>query len=151
MTRPLAVALAACLLAPAAVADEGEVPLLEYREEVFHGLGAHMGATAMIVKGEVDRPAADVAGHAKAMAAIGSFLTTMFPKGSGPEMGETRALPAIWTDAAGFEKAATTFTEAATKLAAVAETGDMDAIKAQFGAVGKSCGGCHKQFRAEKD
>ena len=35
----------------------------------------------------------------------------------------------------------------ATKLADVAASGDIDAIKAQFGEVGKACKSCHDSFR----
>ena len=34
--------------------------------------------------------------------------------------------------------------------AEVAATGDKAAIKVAAGAIGKSCGGCHKQFRGPK-
>ena len=33
------------------------------------------------------------------------------------------------------------------KLAETAKTGDLDAIKAQFGETGKSCKSCHDDFR----
>jgi len=58
----------------------------------------------------------------------------------------TRALPAIWDDAAKFKQAADAFQSAASKLAAVSK-GDEDGFKAAAGALGKTCGGCHNDFR----
>jgi cytochrome c556 len=42
------------------------------------------------------------------------------------------------------------FKVAAWKLELAAKDGDAAAIGAAFGNLGKSCGGCHKAFRAKK-
>ncbi len=47
------------------------------------------------------------------------------------------------------EMAGEAFPEAA-KLAEVAGNGDLKAIGAQLGNLGRSCGGCHKPYRKEK-
>lgn len=71
----------------------------------------------------------------------------MFPPGT--EHGDnTKALPAIWSDRAGFEKAADKLTTEATKLAGIAKAGDQAAFAPQVKAVGDACTACHKQFRA---
>jgi cytochrome c556 len=36
------------------------------------------------------------------------------------------------------------------KLYAVSRSGDEAAVKAQIGAVGKACGGCHESFRQKQ-
>jgi cytochrome c556 len=36
------------------------------------------------------------------------------------------------------------------KLVQVSKGGDEAAVKAQIGAVGKSCGGCHETFREKR-
>jgi len=97
--------------------------------------------------------AADVAKHATAIAATAKKIPSLFPKGSGRgdlSDKQTRALPAIWTDWAGFEKHAGALQTAAEKLATVAKAGDKDAIGKQVAEVGKACGGCHKAFRGEE-
>lgn len=58
---------------------------------------------------------------------------------------ETHALPAIWTDKAGFEAAGKAWYDAATKLRAAT---DEASFKAAFPAVGNACGDCHKKYRA---
>lgn len=60
---------------------------------------------------------------------------------------DTRALPAVFNDAAKFKQAANRMENEAAKLVAVSKSGDEGAVKAQIGALGKSCGACHNDFR----
>jgi cytochrome c556 len=62
--------------------------------------------------------------------------------------GETKALPAIWTNRAGFDEANANNVAAIDKLLAAAKSGDTAAFTTQFGAVGATCGACHRNFRA---
>ena len=83
---------------------------------------------------------------AKAMARWIKQFPSQFPPGS--DKGNTKALPAVWTDMAGFEKAANDLADAATKLAELAKAGDADGVATQVKAVGDACAGCHKTYRA---
>ena len=85
---------------------------------------------------------------AKAMAKWAAVIPTLFPKGS-ETGGDTKALPEIWSDTAGFQKIAMSFGEAATKLAADAKAGDADAVAADTKLLGEQCGACHKAYRAK--
>jgi cytochrome c556 len=74
----------------------------------------------------------------------------MFPGGTGPASGlKTDALPAIWAQRTTFDGHAKKLIAEADKLVAVAGSGNAAAVGAQFKAVGGTCGGCHKQFRAD--
>ncbi|HJS88035.1 MAG TPA: cytochrome c [Acetobacteraceae bacterium] len=76
----------------------------------------------------------------------GEFLK-MFPPGS--EHGHnTKALPAVWTDRATFEKDARNLVEQAAKLQKIAESGDQAAFAQQVQVLGEACKTCHQQFRA---
>lgn len=137
--------------AAAAPAEEAPAPgVVDYRDALFHGFGSHMKSMGLIAKGKVDRPAGDLAVHAAAIAEGAGLIADLFPEGSGPDATKTRALPAVWTDAEGFAKAADVLRDEAAKLAEIARTGDLDAAKAQLGNVGKACGSCHELFRAEE-
>ena len=84
---------------------------------------------------------------AKAIARWIKQFPTLFPAGT--EQGhDTKALPAIWSDNAGFQKAAGNLASAATKLAELAKAGDADAVAAQVKVVGDACAACHKDYRA---
>jgi cytochrome c556 len=82
------------------------------------------------------------------MAAWMRVFPSMFPKGT-ETGGNTKALPAVWSDRAGFEKAAANFIDAATKLSDLAKAGDTEAFAAQVKVVGEACGACHKDYRAK--
>ena len=115
-------------------------------------MGKHMKALGMMAKGKVDLPAADRLAHARSLHEAARALPGWFPAGTGPDAKlETEALAPIWTDRAGFEKAAGDFEAAAANLVAKAEAGDADAFKAAFGGVGKTCGGCHDGFRKKDE
>jgi len=75
-----------------------------------------------------------------------------FVKGSGSESGEkTRALPAIWSDTAGFAQANANFVKAADTLDAAAQKGDLAALATARAALGATCKSCHDKFRAPED
>ncbi len=108
-----------------------------------------MNAVTANMKRGVDS-GADVkpfADDAAALANWGTIIPTLFPPGS--ETGHnTKAKPDIWSDRAGFDKAAADFTAAAKKLADAAKSGDKAAFADAFKATGATCGACHKTYRA---
>ena len=85
---------------------------------------------------------------ASAIAKWAAVIPTMFPKGT-ETGGNTKALPEIWSDQAGFQKIALALGSAATKLATDAKAGDAEAVAADTKALGEQCGACHKAFRAK--
>ena len=66
------------------------------------------------------------------------------------ESEKSRALPAVWKEADKFKEAASRFENEAAKLYQASRGGDEAAVKAQIGAVGKTCGGCHDNFRQKQ-
>ena len=75
-----------------------------------------------------------------------------FPAGSGPKEGvKTRAKAEIWNKPQDFNAAQKLFQEQAGKLNTVAASGDVAAVRAQFGEVGKACKNCHDTFRTPED
>lgn len=147
--------LAVALLLPAGApnAASGEDAIKQRRELMKKVVLKNWKPIKAYAKKGEGTPAA-VAAHAAALNKAAGKITALFPKGTG--RGDfsdkaTRALPAIWKDWAGFEKATKALAEQTAKLAAVAKTGDKDAIVKQIGATGKlGCGSCHKPFRGAK-
>jgi cytochrome c556 len=85
---------------------------------------------------------------AKAIIKSTAVIPTLFPKGT-ESGGDTRALPEVWSDPAGFRKIAAAATDAATKLAAAAKAGDSDEVAADTKLLGEQCGACHKAYRVK--
>ena len=84
---------------------------------------------------------------AKALSNWGHDIPGMFPDGT--QMGhDTHALPAVWSDHAGFEKAAENFWTQADKLATLAEANDKAGFAAQYTVTTQACGACHRNYRA---
>jgi cytochrome c556 len=84
---------------------------------------------------------------AKAMGRWVKQFYTLFPPGS-DHGHDTKALPAVWSDSAGFQKAANDLADATAKLAELAKAGDADAMTAQIKVVGDACAACHRTYRA---
>lgn len=105
----------------------------------------------MKTNGGILRSAGGLAGDARTAAAqqlVDDFaeLGELFPEDS--QTGDTRALPAIWTDQAGFMAAYTTATAAAAAMLAAAQAGDDAAWGVALKDMGGACGNCHTKYRA---
>jgi cytochrome c556 len=144
MDRRVAMFLVAALSCAGAAKAEGPDPI-ETRQAGQDLLAAdYAGIRAVVAaKGDVKT----LENPAKAMARWIRQFPTQFPKGS-EEGHNTKALPAIWSDPAGFRKAADDLADATTKLAELANAGDAEAVAAQVKVVGEACGACHRTYRA---
>ena len=145
----LAVGLALGMAGQSLAADSPEAAV-KYRQAVMKAIGGHMGAIAAVVKGEVGH-GPHVANHARGIKDMSLIVDDIFPANSTfDNYNKTNALPAIWKEPEKFKKAVDAFKAAAADFERVAESGDKGAIAAGLGALGKSCGGCHKPFRHKK-
>ena len=105
-------------------------------------------ATMRSIKGVIDSKGdvkAVVASAAK-LKQLEAAFDKMFPAGSDKD---TKALPTVWSDSAGFQAASKNADAAYDKLAVAAGSGDLAAVTAAFGETGKACGACHEKFRAK--
>jgi cytochrome c556 len=102
-----------------------------------------------VIKGIIDAkgPTAGAVEQAAKLKTLEPAFDKMFPAGS--DKGETKALPTVWSDSAGFQAASTNAVAAYDKLAVAAGSGDMAALTAAFTDTGKACGACHEKFRAK--
>jgi cytochrome c556 len=91
---------------------------------------------------------AAIQGYARQIDQLATRIPSWFPAGSGPEAGvKTKAKPEIWTRPADFQAAAAGLASEAHRFDAVAASGDVNAVRAEFPALGKACKTCHDQFR----
>jgi len=147
----LGASAAAALVAAAssATAAPSASATVAARHAGFKKMGGAMKVLKdQLASGSIDKAAAVAA--AKTIATVGKGQPKLFPAGTGPSSGvKTDALPAIWTNKAGFAAQWSKFQVEADKMVAVAATGDATRIGTQFKALGGACGSCHKQFRAD--
>ena len=137
------------LLSAPALADDAE-KTVAYRKAVYSSIGAHMKASSMIIKGEVAREA-ELAGHAASFVAMSKLVSGLFPEGTGPAaVPSTHALPSVWEKPDLFKQKAADFEKAAEAFEAAAKGTDQAAKRAAFMELGKTCGGCHDDFKADE-
>lgn len=123
------------------------------RQSLMQLVAFNLGPLGAMAKGEMEYDAATATTNAQNLEALSKLdQSGMWPEGSdSASLGEdkTRALPAGWAaDSKAMEKHEA-WAEASAQLAAVAGDG-LDAMKPAVAEVGKSCGGCHDDYRAEK-
>ena len=118
--------------------------IIKYRQNVMKSVSGHMGAIVDILKNHL--PLKDhIVDHARSMLQISRMILSMFPEGS--DKGRTKSKQLIWEKWSEFESAASDFERESIKLVEVAQSGDMEALSKQVRATGKTCSGCHKNFR----
>ena len=138
----LTVLLSFCFFSSSSLADSKGI--IKYRQNVMKATGGHMGAIVDILKNRL--PLADhIVDHARSIQQNSKMTLATFSKGTG--LGNTKAKPAIWENWSKFESAVQDFERESAKLVKVAESGDMEALAKQVRATGKTCGGCHRNFR----
>ena len=118
--------------------------IIKYRQNVMKSAAGHMGAIVGILKNKLPLES-HIVYHARSMLQISRMTLSMFPEGSGK--GRTKSKQAIWKKWPDFESAANDFERESLKLAEVAQSGDMEALAKQVRATGKTCSGCHRNFR----
>ena len=118
---------------------------------VRHNNFKQQGAAFKAINDELKKDNPDnalLATNAAKLKGLVNNLPSWFPKGSGPESHlKTDAKPEIWSDAAGFQAAASRLQVEVSKLNQLAVAGDWTAFKGQTRAVGGACKGCHDKYR----
>jgi len=145
----VAVALALGVTAGAVFAQQKPEVLVKQRQSVMTLQGKYFGPLAAMAQGKAPYNADIVRRNAAYLDNLTRMPWDTFDpstkdvKGSG-------ALPAIWEQQDKFKEAASRLENEANKLYQVSQSGDEAAVKAQIGAVGKACGGCHESFRQKQ-
>ena len=141
-------ALALGLSAGAVFAQQKPEVMVKQRQAVMTLQGKYFGPMAGMAQGKVPYNA-DVV---KRNAAFLDNLSRMAWDGFDPATKDVKsaALPAVYEEQAKFKEASSRLENEAHKLYEVAQSGDEAAVKAQIGAVGKACGGCHESFRQKQ-
>lgn len=133
-------------------ADDPLLKAIKARQGEMQLRSFNAGPLFGMAKGKIDydaEMAKKLAGNLKLLLALDNGRA--WAKGSGNEnyAGKTTALPTIWTTYPEIGEYGKKYVMAVNELAAVAGDG-RDALKSKIGALGKSCKGCHDEFREKK-
>ena len=112
------------------------------RKESMKQNSKHTKGIGAMAKGDTPFDASAVNAAFTQWAKTASELPTQFPDNS-KSGGETRALPKIWSDRAGFDAQIAAFAKAS-----AARPTDLEGLKKSWPAVNKACGDCHEGYRA---
>ena len=145
MKKTLMVAVIGALVAGGATLALAQGDVIKQRQENRKELAAAMRSVKGVIdsKGDVK----SVVASAAKLKTLENAFDKMFPAGS--DKGDTKALPTVWSDMAGFQAASKNADAAYDKLAVAAGSGDLAAVTAAFGDTGKACGACHTKYRAK--
>ncbi len=144
--KSLAAALISALAAGAVVGGAtiawAQADVIKQRQENRKATAGELKAIKVIIdaKGDVKQAAP----HVAKLKELEAAFEKLFPPGS--DKGDTKALPTVWSDNAGFLKASANAIAAYDKLGAATDTASLGAAFAQ---TGKACGGCHTTYRAK--
>lgn len=154
MNRPLPSALLALVAfaglttaLPAAAQFAKPEDAIKYRKAGMTMMSVHLGRVAAMANGRVPFDAKAAAENAEIATALSKLPYAGFIAGT--DKGETRAKPEIWSEPDKFRAAASRMQDEMVKLNTAAKGGNLDAIKAAAGEVGKACKGCHDEYRKE--
>jgi cytochrome c556 len=140
-------AAAIVFAAPAAAQFQKPEDAVKYRQSALTVIANSFGRIGAMVNGRVPFDAKVAQDSAHVVATLSALPWAGFTPNT--EALKSRAKPEIWKDATKFKESSDKFVVEAAKLEAAAKTGNLDTIKAAFGAVGGSCKACHDAFRAE--
>mgnify|MGYP001765185300 FL=1 len=142
---------AAVLVAAIASGTAFAADPIETRKATMKAIGGAFGGVMVkMVKGEIPYDAAAAKKAADTMVEKGKSIdiAALFPKGT-EKGGDTEALPKIWSDPAGFKAAMDKMNAAFAAQAPNVDQG-LDKLKVAVGEIGKTCKGCHDEYRAPK-
>lgn len=145
----LALALGAGV-AQSALAQVKPETLVKQRQAAMTLQGKYFGPLAGMAQGKVPYNADTVAFNAALLDALSRMPWDGFAPASKDATVKNAALPAIWSEPAKFKQAQDNFHKAVAALVAVSRGGDEASQKAAIGGVGKTCGGCHQDFREKQ-
>ena len=118
--------------------------IVKERKDLMRTMGKSFKPLVAVVKDE----STDLAAAAEAARTMNKSIVIaalLFPVGTAKgEAPESRAKPAVWTKSAEFEAAAKKLIDETANLVEAANSGDVEAFKAQFKIMAKACGGCHE-------
>lgn len=128
---------------PAAAQFAKTEDAISYRQSAMFIQNQHFGRIAAMANGRLPFDASSAAANADIVAGISKLPWPAF--GAGTEGGKAR--PEIWKEQAKFKELSEKLQAETDKLQTVAKGGNLEAIKAQVGAVGQTCKACHDDFR----
>ena len=108
-----------------------------------------MGTLGGMAKGRIAFDAERAGKHALRINQLSLMIADYTRTDTSAHKVKTEALDKIWQQPADFAKRIEDLTLASANLQKAAASGNESAVKKAIGGVGRTCGGCHDDFKAE--
>jgi cytochrome c556 len=122
--------------------------LVKQRQAAMTLIGKYFGPLGGMAQGRVPYNQQVVHRNAGYLEALKEMPWDGFHESTKGE--KSASLPAVWEKQGEFKQASERMQSEIAKLAQVSKSGDESSVKNQIAAVGKSCGGCHDNFREKR-
>ncbi|GHT82928.1 cytochrome c [Betaproteobacteria bacterium] len=149
ITTRIVLGIAALGLATSVCAQVKPEDQIKFRKAAYSFAAWNSGKIKANLEGTYD--AAQVKAAANAIAGVAnSGMGALFGPGTENAIGDqkTSVKPELFTNTPLIVKHSGDFATAANALVKAADSGDVAAVKAAYGDLGKSCKACHDDFRA---
>jgi cytochrome c556 len=124
----------------------------EQAYEIRHERYEEMGDSFKAINRELKGSSPDIGRiqrEAGTLATLAGQMPTWFPAGSGPDVhARSRAKADVWSNPDAFRQAHDMYFRQAESFKRVADSGEIEQIRAAAQELGKSCSNCHDDFRA---
>lgn len=131
----------------AALAQAKPDVLVKQRQSAMTLIGKYWGPIGGMASGKAPYNAQVVTRNAGYLEVLSVMPWDGFVESTKDE--KSRALPAVWSENAKFKEGAEALQRAVANLAKVSKGGDEGAVKGALAEVGKTCSGCHENYRAK--
>jgi cytochrome c556 len=151
-----AVVFVALVASVGALAGQAEDQQVKFRQSAYSFAAWNCGKIkSQVVEHPETYNKEQVVAAANAIAAVASSgLGSLYGAGTGADHGtgwkKSRLKEEFFARQDEAKKSAQAFSKEASELAQVAATGDVAAIKVQFGKLGETCKSCHDAFRVKE-
>ena len=154
LTAKIAIVTVVTVLTTSAMANSAKslkhaTKATELRQSIFSLLGSNMGTLGGMAKGRIAFDAERAGKHALRINQLSLMIADYTRTDTSAHKVKTEALDKIWQQPADFAKRIEDLTLASANLQKAAASGNESAVKKAIGGVGRTCGGCHDDFKAE--
>lgn len=149
LTVSTSLVVATASMAQPASSEKHAVYATELRQSIFKLLGSNMGPLGAMAKGKIPLDAKVIEKNAIRINQLSLMIADYTRTDTTKFDVKTEALAKIWQEPEHFSKDIDKLTIASSRLIAAAKSNNESEIKKAIGGVGKTCGGCHDDFKEE--
>jgi cytochrome c556 len=122
---------------------------LKYRQALFQLIRSNMGPLGAMAKGNIPFDAEVIKTNALRMEQLGAMIPDYLSTDTRKFSLSTDAKDNIWDNMADVKEKAQAFTQASAALQKASMTGDEAEYKKAIGMVGRTCKGCHDEYKKD--